>query len=84
MGDHGHHTSYIFQKFNKKTTFANYLLIVDAYSKNSKIYEMENVTTEKVMNKLDIFQSRFGKVDEFGWWNVYIFQTDYGTQFTYK
>ena len=42
------------------TTFSNYLLIVDAYSNTPKIYGMNNITTEEVMDKLDMFQSRFG------------------------
>ena len=49
------------------TTFPNYLLIVDAYSKIPKIYGMENITTAEVIDKLDMFQSRFGKIDQFGW-----------------
>ena len=52
------------------TTFSNYLLIVDAYSKIPKIYGMEKITTEEVMYKLDMFQSRFGKFDQFGWWDL--------------
>ena len=36
------------------------------------------------MDKLDIFQSRFGKVDKFGLWDLEITQTDAGTQFTSK
>ena len=43
------------------TTFSNYILIFDAYSKISKIYGMDKITTEKVMDKLDMFQSIFGK-----------------------
>ena len=50
------------------TTFYNYILIVDAYFKIPKLYGMDKITTEKVMDKLDMFQSRFGKIDEFGWW----------------
>ena len=49
------------------TTFSNYLLIVDAYYNIPKLYGMEKITTEEVMDKLDMFQSRFGKIDEFGW-----------------
>ena len=49
------------------TTFSNYLLIVDAYSKIPKLYGMENITTAEVMDKLDMLQSRFGKIDQFGW-----------------
>ena len=41
------------------TTLSNYLLIVDAYSKTPKLYGMEKITTEEVMDKLDMFQSRF-------------------------
>ena len=52
----------------KGTNFANYLLIVDAYSKIPKLCGMGNITTEEVMDKLDMFQGRFEKVDEFGWW----------------
>ena len=29
---------------------------------------MDRIATEEVMKKLDMFQSRFGKRDEFGWW----------------
>ena len=36
------------------------------------------------MDKLDVFQDRFGKVDEFGWWDLERSQTDTGTQFTSK
>ena len=43
------------------TTFSNYLLIVDAYYKIPKLYGMENITTAEVMDKWDMFQSRFGK-----------------------
>ena len=43
---------------------------------------MEKITTEEVMDKLDMFQSRFGKIDEFGWWVLEIFSVDAGTQFT--
>ena len=43
---------------------------MDAYSQTPKIYGMENVTTEEVMDKIDMFQGIFGKVDEFGWRNM--------------
>ena len=64
------------------TNFQNYLLIVDAYSKIPKPYRMENITTAEVMDKLDMFQSRFGKIDQFGWWDLEIISADAGTQFT--
>ena len=43
---------------------------------------MENITTTEVMEKLDMFQSRFGKIDQFGWWDLEIISADAGTQFT--
>ena len=64
------------------TTFYNYLLIVDAYSKIPKLYGMEKITTEEVMDKLDMFQSRFRKIDKFRWWDLEIISADAGTQFT--
>ena len=48
------------------TKFSNYILTVDTYSKITKLYGMEKITTEEVMKKLDMFQSRFRKIDEFG------------------
>ena len=68
----------------KDTTFSNYLLIVDAYSKIPKLYGMENTTTEEVMYKLDMFLVIFVKVHEFGLWDMERIQTDAGTQFTSK
>ena len=34
------------------------------------------------MDKLDMFQSIFGEIDQFGWWDLEIFSADSGTQFT--
>ena len=31
---------------------------------------MEKISTEEVIDKLDMFQSRFGNIDEFGWWDL--------------
>ena len=64
------------------TTFSNYLLIFDAYSKIPKICGTEKITTEEVMDKLDMFQSIFGKIDEFGWWDLERISADAGLQFT--
>ena len=44
------------------TPFYNYLLIDDAYFKIPKLYGMKDITTEEVMDKLDMFQPRFGKL----------------------
>ena len=43
---------------------------------------MEKITTEEVMDKLDMLQSRFGKTDQFGWWDLERISVDAGTQFT--
>ena len=43
---------------------------------------MEKITTEEVMDKLDMFQSISGKIDEFGWWDLERITTDVGTLFT--
>ena len=75
-------TSY--ESLTKDTTFSNHLLILDVYYKTPKLYAMENITTEEVVDKIDIFQARFGKVDEFGWWYMERIQNDADTQFTYK
>ena len=64
------------------TTFSNYLLIVDAYSKIPKLYGMEKITTEEVMDKPDMFQSRFWEIDQFGWWDLEIISADAGIKFT--
>ena len=58
------------KSLTKDTNFFNYLLILDAYSKIPKLYGMENITTNEVMDKLDVFQARFVIVDEFGWWDL--------------
>ena len=52
------------------TNVSNCLLIVDEYSKIPKLYGMEKIPTEEVMDRLDMFQSRFGKMDQFGWWDL--------------
>ena len=57
---------------------------MDANSKATKIYVMENITTEEVMDNLYMFQARLGKLDEFGCWDMEIIQTDNGLQFNSK
>ena len=34
------------------------------------------------MDKFGMFQSRFGKIDKFGWWELEIISSDAGMQFT--
>ena len=42
----------------------------------------KNITTAEVMDKLDMFQSRFRKIVQFGWWDLERISLDAGTQFT--
>ena len=64
------------------TTFSNYLLIFDAYSNIPKLYGVDKITTEEVIDKLNMFQSRFWKIDQFGWWDLDRISADAGMQFT--
>ena len=50
--------------------------------KFQNFYGMDKTTTEEVMDILDMLQSRFGKIDEFGWWDLEIISADAGTLFT--
>ena len=43
---------------------------------------MDRITTEEVMDNLDMFQSRFLKIDGFGWWDLERISEDAGAQFT--
>ena len=52
--------------------------------KYKTLYGIENITNEEIMDKLDMFEARSGKEDEFGWWDMEIIQTDTWTQFTSK
>ena len=44
---------------------------------------MEIFTTEGVMDKLNMFQPIFGKIDGFGWLDLERISEDEGTQLTY-
>ena len=46
------------------TNFSNYLLIGDAYPKIPKSYGMEKITTEEVMDMLNIFNLDLGKLTD--------------------
>ena len=53
------------KSLTKGTNFDNQLLILDAYYNIPKFYGMENNTTQESMDKLDMLQEIFGKLDEF-------------------
>ena len=63
-------------------TCSNYCLSVDAYYNIPKLYGMKKIKTEEVMDKLDMFQSRFWKIDQFGWWDLEIISSYAGKKFT--
>ena len=48
------------QRLTSDTTFSNYILTVDAYSKIPKLYGTEKTSKEEGMDNLDMFQYRFG------------------------
>ena len=43
---------------------------------------MDKISTEEIMNKLYMFQSRSGKIDEFGWQDLERISLNAGKQFT--
>ena len=45
---------------------------------------MERITTEELMNKLNMFKSIFGEIEEFVWWVLERILAHAGTQFTSK
>ena len=65
-----------------ETIFIIIFLTADAYSKIPNIPGMKKITTEEVMDKLDMSQSRFGNIDEFGWWDLERVSADAGNKFT--
>ena len=67
------------KRLTSDTNFSDYILIVDAHSKIPKLYGMEKIYTEKVMDKLDMLLSIFGKIDKFVWWDLEIISVDTGS-----
>ena len=55
------------KRLTSETNFSNYFLSLMYTQKIPKLYGMERITTEEVMYRLDMFQARFGRIDEFGW-----------------
>ena len=43
---------------------------------------MEEITTEEVMDRLDMLQYRFGEIDESRWWDLEVISSDAWKQFT--
>ena len=49
MGFYRNYSRNPLKSLTSETTFSNYILIVDAYSKTTKMYGNEIITTEEVM-----------------------------------
>ena len=58
------------KRLTSETTFSNNVLVVYAYSKTPKLYGMDKIAIEEVIDKLDVFQYRFGKIDKFCWYDL--------------
>ena len=65
------------KRLTSETTFFNF--IVDLYSKIPELYGTEIITTEEVIDRLDMFQARFSKIDGLGWWDSEKNSADTGT-----
>ena len=61
------------------TNISNYILIFISDFKIPKRFGMEKILTEEVLDKLDMFQSIFRNMDEFGWWYLDGISEDVGT-----
>ena len=60
VGFYGYNSINNTKSLTSATTFSNYILIVYSYSKILKLYGKYKIATEEVMDKLDMFQSRYG------------------------
>ena len=47
-----------------------------------KLMIWRNFSTEQVIDNLDMFQARFGKIEKFGWSDLERISADVGSQFT--
>ena len=63
------------------TTFSNCLLNIYDSSKTPKLYCMDKITTEEVIDILDISNPYLEKIYGFGWWDLEIISADAGIQF---
>ena len=66
------------------STFAFLLIMVDAYSRFTKIYGLDDKTTASVIKTIRQYTADCGSVDEFGYIDIEKIRSDAGTQFTSK
>ena len=64
-----------------KTTFANLLLIVDAFSRFTDIFGLRRKTTAEVLRAMQQFAADHGAVTEFGYLDLQKIRADAGSQF---
>ncbi len=58
--------------------------MVDAYSRFTKIYGLDDKTTESVIKTIRQYTADCGSVDEFGYIDIEMIRSDAGNQFTSK
>ncbi|MGH7973946.1 MAG: hypothetical protein ACREBR_00370 [bacterium] len=65
-----------------RTYFSHYLLCVCRYSRQPYMHGMQHLTTQGVLEGLQAFAVRFGRIDEVGYLDFERIQSDAGPQFT--
>ncbi|MGH7955157.1 MAG: hypothetical protein ACREOZ_04270, partial [Gloeomargaritales cyanobacterium] len=67
-----------------RTYFSHYLLCVCRYSRQPFLHGLSGLTTQDVLEGIQAFAIRYGKIDEVGYFDFKRIQTDAGPQFTSK
>jgi transposase InsO family protein len=64
------------------STFAFYLILVDAYSRYACIYSLQDKSSACVLNALTRYQANHGHIGNYGFLDVARIRADAGSQFT--
>ena len=56
--------------FDPDCDLSNYLLIDNTYSRMSRLYGLNEIHSEAVMDKIEKFVVSYGRGNRFGWWNI--------------
>jgi hypothetical protein len=64
------------------TTYAFYLILVDAYSRFTCLYGLPDKSTDSVISAIQRYQADHGHVGNYGYLNIERIRADAGTQFT--
>ncbi|MGH7974583.1 MAG: hypothetical protein ACREBR_03575 [bacterium] len=70
------------QSLTPRTFFSHYLLCVRRYSRHPYMHGMRHRTTQDILEGLQAFAVRFGRIDEVGYLYFKRVQSDAGPQFT--